>query len=322
MAAGADHLAQWVAQRSFAVTGAQGALGMRLVQALLRFGAPQVVCVGRRAGGSTSRRLRYVVSDVLSLDKLEEAFTNVDTVFHLAANANAHRCQEAPLKCMSTNTMGTATVTEACRKSGVNRLLLTSTSHVYSITSSLPATEDSPAAPASIYAASKLAAENLLYGLCTSSATLSCDILRMCNIYGAHLDPETVLGRALTLARNGQDLEMQNLDASRDFMHVDDAVTGLLMVASTDTTPGSVRVLNISPGKAHAVHEAATIIAELATAHHGREIHIRGSASLTEDIFFLDNTKLLRLTGWQPTINLHSGLVQAWQELCFSEGAY
>ena len=89
-----------------------------------------------------------------------------DAIYHLAAMTHVGQSWDEPLQVLQVNVLGTAVVLAAARQCGSDpTVLVTSSAEVYGAVtdpSKLPLREDSPTAPLTPYAASKLAAEALV----------------------------------------------------------------------------------------------------------------------------------------------------------------
>jgi len=89
-----------------------------------------------------------------------------DAIYHLAALTHVGKSWDEPLQVLQVNVIGTAILLAAARECRSNpRVLVTSSAEVYGAAtdpSRLPLREDSPTAPLTPYAASKLAAEALV----------------------------------------------------------------------------------------------------------------------------------------------------------------
>ena len=124
-----------------------------------------------------AEHLRSLGDDVVAIDREVEITDPVavlgamstaapDAVYHLAALTHVGQSWEEPLRVLEVNVLGTAAVLAAARQCGTApRVLVTSSAEVYGAVTdpeSAPAAEDSPTAPLTPYAASKLAAEALV----------------------------------------------------------------------------------------------------------------------------------------------------------------
>ncbi|HWW44023.1 MAG TPA: NAD-dependent epimerase/dehydratase family protein, partial [Acidimicrobiia bacterium] len=169
---------------------------------------------------------------------------------------------EDPLRTHLVNATGTLTVLEAVRSRPTTHLIVASSSSVYGRTRRLPQSEDLAPAPASPYAASKLAAEG--YARAHAAAFgLDVLVLRPFNVFGrfqpaghayAAVIPAFVAaaldGRPLTVHGDGRQ--------SRDFTHVDFVVAVLVDALRRRVTGGGP--VNLACGGRTSLLEVAGII--------------------------------------------------------------
>jgi UDP-glucose 4-epimerase len=105
--------------------------------------------------------------EVTDRDKLSEAFQDADGVIHLAALRS--RYNHLPMKVMETNVLGTFSVLEVARRSGVKKLLFSSSDAVLGIAQSVnefspeyvPIDEKHPLKPQDPYGISKMLGEEM-----------------------------------------------------------------------------------------------------------------------------------------------------------------
>lgn len=311
----------WLRQQSICVTGGRGLLGKRLVQRIVAGGGHRVVAFDRQSAilrddTRQSQSVEHVVGSILDLSNLDRTLLGCTVVFHLAALVHVGRSESDPLRCFEVNALGTAHVLEACQRLGIQRVIYASTSHVYGIPRQLPIDEEHPTAPLSVYAASKLAGEVALQGYAANYA-LSCDIVRLANVYGASFSPETVIGRALGQVVTGGSISLRNLATVRDFVHVDDVVEALVRLAATGDKGTGCRVVNVSTGQGVSVLEIAETLSNIAAEQGlGRPEVIQTGSGWDELVprLILDNRRLSKLIGWTPQISLEHGLRLALQE--------
>ncbi len=133
------------------VTGGAGFIGSNLADRLLSNGAEVVVydnfSTGQRRfveGLASAPGGSVVEGDVLDGDRLEEAMKDCDIVFHLAANADVRFGLEHPDRDLRQNTIATFTVLDAMRRTGVRRIVFSSTGSVYGEPDVFPTPEDCP----------------------------------------------------------------------------------------------------------------------------------------------------------------------------------
>lgn len=173
------------------VTGGAGCIGSDLAQALLERGDEVVVLDNLSSGKRehiqpllASEAFHWIEGDVLDEKTVDAAMSNVDIVYHLAANPDVKFREGEPTdKDLRQNTLGTYAVLEAARRHGVTKFAFASTSAVYGIAETLPIPEDHPTRPISLYGASKLGCEGLIHAF-QHLFDMQCWIFRFANIVG------------------------------------------------------------------------------------------------------------------------------------------
>ena len=169
--------------------------------------------------------------------------------------------------------------------------------------------EDDPLAPASIYAATKLAQEELVRVACTSLA-IPHAILRFQNVYGegqSLTNPYTgILSIFSTRIRLGLSLPIfEDGEETRDFVHVDDAAMAVLACIERPAEDGVT--LNVGSGTAVSVMSIARGLRK--TMGSAIEPHVTGQYRVGDIRHnFADISRLERVTGFRPQIPLEAGL--------------
>ncbi len=171
------------------VTGGAGFIGANLCRALVA--APEVdevvalddLSTGYRRNLASVDGVDLVEGSILDPVVLDDVFTGVDAVVHLAARPSVSRSMTDPMASFQTNAVGTMEVLEAARSRGSTQVVFASSSSVYGANPTLPKREDMAAMPVSPYAASKLAAEaaTLSYGRSFGLPVLA---FRFFNVFG------------------------------------------------------------------------------------------------------------------------------------------
>jgi dTDP-glucose 4,6-dehydratase len=182
------------------VTGGAGFIGSHVVDLLMERPGMRVTVVDKLTyAGSLENlalhdgadRFSFVQADVADADEMRRVVAGVDHVIHAAAESFVDRSIADAGEFVRTNVVGTHTVLEACRRSGIP-LLNVSTDEVYGEGSEVPGeglSEDDPLAPRSPYAASKAAGDLLCraYHVTHGSAVT---VARGTNAYGPRQHPE------------------------------------------------------------------------------------------------------------------------------------
>src|SRR4029077_12105427 len=155
----------------------------------------------------------------------------IDTVFHLAAQAIVGIANRAPLSTFETNIRGTWLTLEACRHLGVQRVVVAASDKVYGSHEVLPFDEELALRPRHPYEVSK-AATDLIARSYWSTFELPVAVTRFANLYGggdlnlSRLVPEAIVpplpARAPVIRSDGS--------PERDFLYVEDAAAAYVAI--------------------------------------------------------------------------------------------
>jgi UDP-glucose 4-epimerase len=233
------------------VTGAAGFIGSNLTDRLLleglRVRGYDNFSTGRREfleGARGSSAFELCEGDLLDLPKLTAAMSDVETVYHLAANADVRHGPEHTHKDLEQNTIGTANVLEAMKKSGVKRIAFASTGSVYGEPDVFPTPENAPfPVQTSLYAASKLAAEGLIAAYCEAFGIQSW-IFRFVSILGERYTHGHVVDFYEQLLRNPETLQvLGNGKQRKSYLYVQDCMDAILL--AMEQASAKVNIFNL-----------------------------------------------------------------------------
>ena len=148
------------------VTGATGAVGPCVVQALCKSGlghAIRTFSLDRPLSGAFPPDVDEQIGDVTDQVAVQSAMQCVDAVVHMAALLHIFNpVPEMGEKYERVNIGGTLTVIEAAIKAGVKRVVLFSTIGVYGPSDGCVLNEMSPTHPGTFYAQTKCDAERIV----------------------------------------------------------------------------------------------------------------------------------------------------------------
>lgn len=310
--------------RSVLVTGGYGLLGSWLVKALRAQRARTTVLKRDSVSASaltlegTEAHVNVVYGDITDGTLMERILTEyeVDTVFHLAAQTIVGIANRAPLSTFETNIRGTWMILEACRRVGVQRVVVAASDKAYGIHEELPYREGHALQPRYPYDVSK-AATDMIARSYWHTFGLPVAVTRFANLYGggdlnlSRLVPEAALaaieGRSPVIRSDGT--------LQRDFLYVEDAVAAYLAIWSLlEDGRGAGEAFNAGGDQPHSVLEVVKLTCEVAGS--GVTPEIRGTAAPPGEISrqWVDSTKLRELSGWVPQTSLRQGLERtvAW----------
>jgi CDP-glucose 4,6-dehydratase len=306
------------------VTGGHGFVGSHLARTLLEEGesvrvldrpGPRTADVGGiRPSGLDLLGIRgeveLVEADLRDIDGVAAAVSGAASVFHLAAQTIVGVARESPLDTFEVNVRGAWNVFEACRESGIERVLFASSDKAYGASPELPYLEDFPLRASFPYDASKAAADIVARSYARAYG-LPLAVTRFANVYGggdlnfSRLVPEAVVA---VLDRRRPQIRSDG-SPERDFLHVDDAVAAYLAIAAALERDGIAgQAFNAGGDRAHSVREIVELIAAAGGGEVEPEYLGDGSPDGEIDRQVVDSTRLRELTGWRPEVELADGL--------------
>ena len=317
------------------VTGATGIVGSWLCSELLDLGAHVVALVkdtdpqSELIRSGNIARLTVVNGNLEDYRTIERAVNEheIQTVFHLGAQAIVGAALRSPLPTFETNIRGTYNLLEACRVHAdrVQSVVIASSDKAYGDQDTLPYTEDSPLVGRHPYDVSKSCAD-LIAQAYHRTYGLPVGIARCGNIYGggdlnwSRLVPTTVRayieGRSPVIRSDGS--------LVRDYIYVKDAVSGYIRLAEGleyDHIKGEA--FNFGNEAPVTVLELVSEVQELMESQH-LETEILGVNEGEIHSQYLSTAKARKMLDWTPSNDLRSGLVEtiAWYRDFLSVGEH
>ncbi|MFB7496510.1 NAD-dependent epimerase/dehydratase family protein [Streptomyces sp. NPDC056161] len=256
-------------EQTVLVTGGAGFIGSHVVDLLAARDIPVVVVDD--LSNSTREHIRPHLDsgaavfhrlDILRTDDLAEIMSDgVDRVIHLAASVDMRVGLANNWVDVNQSVLGTRSVLEAMRVSGVAKLTFSSSSTVYGEPSVRPTAEhDGPFLPISVYGAAKLGAEGLisaynhLYGI-------EAAIFRFGNVVGGRMNHGVIYDFLEKLRRDPHRLEvLGNGRQRKNYFLAEDCARGIADLAPH--AAGGVLVANLGTVDTVAVTRIAAIVAE------------------------------------------------------------
>jgi UDP-glucose 4-epimerase len=295
---------------NFLITGAAGFLGSSLANQLSREGHLIRGLDDLSAGDpkALGPDVHFTRGDMSDRPKLWTLLQEVDVVYHLAARVSVPESMLYPRDYNNANVGGTVALMEAMRDVGVRRVVLASSGAVYGDLGEQPLKESLIPNPRSPYAVSKLAAEyyvrtiGTLWGIETVS-------LRIFNAYGpGQLLPAShppVVPHYLRQAQRGGTLVAHG-DGSqtRDFVYVDDVVSGMVAAATAPNIDGMV--INIGSGKETSISELIRCVQDVTGSN--AEVIYNPQTSGGVSRLCADLTLAKEKLNYRPSIGLVDGL--------------
>lgn len=250
----------------------------------------------------------FVKADIVDAD-LQGLLAEIkpEVIFHLGAQISVKRSVDDPERDATVNVVGTVRLAEAARKSGVRKVVHTSSGgSVYGTPPTYPTSEEIATDPASPYAAGKVAGEVYLNTF-RNLYNLDCSHIAPANVYGPRQDPHgeagvvaifaqaLLAGRATKIFGDGSD--------TRDYVYVDDVVDAF--VRASGTGGGGLR-FNVGTGVETSTRDLHTVIAQAVGAPDEPEFHPPRLGDLRRSK--LDISRAQNLLGWQPKVEFTTGV--------------
>ena len=299
------------------VTGAAGFIGSTLVDRLLADGH-SVIGVDDLSSGNSANIVgaedydtyEFAKADIVDADLLGLLTdTRPEVVFHLAAQISVSRSVSDAQFDSSVNVVGTVRLAEAARKTGVRKVVHTSSGgSIYGVPPVYPTDEDVPVNPASPYAASKVCGEVYL-NMFRNLYGLDCSHIAPANVYGPRQDPHgeagvvAIFSKALLSGRptkifgDGSD--------TRDYVFVDDVVDAFVRASGE---AGSGQRFNVGTGVETSTRDLHSAIAAAAGAPDAPELHPPRLGDVRRSC--LDNGRAKEVLGWAPAVATVDGIAR------------
>ncbi len=311
------------------VTGGAGFIGSHLVRGLLEKGASVRVMDNLSSGtpgnlAEVRDRIEFHQADITDPQACKKAAEGCRIVFHLAARGSVPGSVADPVGYNAVNVNGTLNVLEACRQTGVHRLVYSASSSAYGDSATLPKREDMPAAPKSPYAVGKLTGE--LYARVYAQVfNLSAVSLRYFNVFGSRQNPNSQYAAVIpafiaSVLRGESPRIFGDGGQTRDFCHVSNVVSAN-MLAGIATRPLAGEVVNIACGQNISLNALLEKIIGLL----GRRVQPQYLPPRQGDVrdSLADIAAADSLLGYRPVTYFDEGLAQtaAWYARQFKNSA-
>jgi nucleoside-diphosphate-sugar epimerase len=297
-------------QGTVLVSGGAGYIGSLLIPRLLERGYRVRVLDRLLYGDGGLRRilghpgLELIAADFRNVRVVREATQAVDAVIHLGAIVGDSACALDEILTQTTNVDATEAMAEACQALGVSRFIFVSTCSVYGASEGA-LDETSPLNPVSLYARTKIAAEQLL--LAQANVAFAPVILRLGTAYGLSPRPRFDLVVNLLTAQavvEGQ-AAIHGGSQWRPFIHVDDIGRALILTLEAPHEDVAGQVFNVGANEHnHQLQELGTVIGDLVpTAQVVTLDHVVDRRN-----YFVRFDKVDRVLGFAPTHSLRDGV--------------
>ena len=296
------------------ITGGAGFIGSHILQRFNRENCQITVLDNLHSGNRTNipEGVNFIELDICD-ERIIDVFekNKFEAVVHLAAQTMVNASIDDPIYDSDNNIRGTINILEACRKTGVRRIVFSSTAAVYGDVSAVPVLEDFTTDPLSFYGLSKLTVEKYLK-LYQKLYGLEYVILRYANVYGERQGDGGEGGvisifmkllaqnKALTIHGDGKQ--------SRDFVYAGEIANANWLALNTENIND---IYNISTQTETSINELVETLETIA----GKKFDINYGSPRQGDILrsVLSNDKASEKIGYKVETSLVEGLRRTYQ---------
>lgn len=298
------------------VTGGVGFIGSHLCEYLIGKG-DEVISVDNLGSGAKNnvktllknKNFRLMKHDIIKPLRIGG---KIDQIYHLASRASPKDFEKYPIEIALTNSIGTFNMLKLTVEKDA-RFLNASTSEVYGDPKTHPQTEDywgnvNPTGVRSCYDESKRFSEMLSISY-RREYGVDLRIARIFNTYGPRMriDDGRVVPNFIVQALKNEPITVHGDGTqTRSFCYVSDMIEGLYLLMNANTLSKTEGAVNLGSEEEVKVVELARMIRELV----GSSSQIQFKPLPTDDPMRrrADIKKAKRLLGWEPRVDLKTGL--------------
>lgn len=296
------------------VIGGAGFVGSHIVDQLVCENAGEIIVADNFVRGKRENldeaagdsRVRIVETDITDYEQLCDLMTGCDYVFHLAA-LWLHECVHHPRDAVKVNIGGTFNVIEAAHKTGIRKVVYSSSASVYGDALFTPMTEDHPFNNRTMYGATKIAGEQMFRAF-YEQHKLNYLALRYMNIYGPRMDDKgtyvSVIVKVLDRIDQGQrPVVFGDGSQAYDFIHVKDVARANILALKSEATDDAV---NVGTGVKTSINQLVERLIQLTGTSIKPEYRPQAEMFVTNRVG--STKKAHEVLGFAPTIDWWEGL--------------
>lgn len=317
---------------SILVPGGAGYIGSHTVVELLEAGMDPVVVDNLSTGHlqAVPKEVPFYEGDLRDAGFLDTVFSKhkIEGVIHFAASSLVGESTRDPLKYYENNIGATTRLLQAMEKSGVRRMVFSSTAAVYGEPESTPILESDRTCPTNPYGETKLAIERM-FAWCEKAHGLRYVALRYFNAAGAHPSgkigedhsPETHLIPIVLMAASGKldhvsifgdDYPTPDGTCLRDYIHVSDLGKAHVLAMRRLLDGGESAAYNLGNGSGFSVKEIISVAREVTGVNIKAQIAPRREGDPA--VLIASSEKIRGELGWAPKYaDLRQIIGSAWK---------
>lgn len=309
------------AGKNVLITGGLGFIGSNLAHALVEQGAKVTAfdALLPLYGGNEfnvadiREHVEVIIGDIRDEKLMAQVVIGKDIIYNLAAQVSYIDSQNEPFLDLDINGKGHLAVLEAVRVHAPQATVLFSSSRmVYGRILTTPVREDHPTEPLSLYGIHKLLGEKY-YRYYADTFGIRTISIRIPNPYGPRQQMKhnkySIVGWFVRQAMEGSTITIfGDGEQERDYLYIDDITSAFLELTNRGEAGG---VYNI--GTHERVRFVDMVDAVLAEVGSGTKEHVAWPKNYEKNEtgnYIADTSKIFELTGWQPEVNLKTGVAR------------
>ena len=321
------------------LTGGAGYIGSHICAAMTD-AAIQPIILDNFSNSSMSviPRIEKIVGRKIIIeqgDVCDDAFVSlvlekydIDAVIHLAAFKSVNESIEQPLKYYINNIGGMLSLLKAMESKSCNTLLFSSSAAVYGNQKILPIKEDAKRSYTNPYGQSKLICEDFLETLKENNPKWKIGVLRYFNPIGAHSSgliggnyeavPDNLISHICQVAMRklellkiyGGDYETYDGTGVRDYIHIEDLVTGHMQGLKSLIRDGKNFTVNLGTGVGYSVLDIVKTFENVNGVTIPYKIVGRRLGDISKS--FADPALAKNIISWEAKLSLNDMCRDAW----------
>ena len=309
------------------ITGADGFIGSHLTERLAKEGAIVKALSqynsfnnwGWLEDVNCKDDIEVLSGDVRDSNYIREITKGVDVIFHLAALIAIPYSYVAPDSYIDTNIKGTLNICQAAKDNNVSKTIITSTSEVYGTAKYVPIDENHPKQPQSPYSATKIGADAIAKSF-YNAFELPVVIARPFNTYGPRQSARAIIPTIITQIASGKkEIKLGDLTPTRDFNYVKDTCEGFVKIANCENVNGEE--INIGSNYEISMKDTLELIKKIMNSDVEFVVDSQRIRPKNSEVnrLWCDNTKIKKITGFEPKYTIEDGLKETIEWFCNSD---
>jgi len=304
------------------ITGGLGFIGSNIAHKLVEYGAKVTIfdaCLDPYGWNPANIReienkVNFIKGDIRDFETLKHTIVGKELIYHLAAQVGREISMENPRLDTDINCNGTLNLLEICSKWNQKvKIVYAGSRGQIGEPKYIPVDENHPCEPTDVYGINKLAAEKyiFLYSHIYGFPVVS---LRLNNVYGERCQMHNgfygILNWFMANAMTDKSITVYG-DGSqtRDYVHIDDVVDAFLRAGIS--ADANNEVFFVGSGIETVFLDMVKNVVR--AVGKGKIVHVPFPASREKiDIrrFVVTYEKINRTLGWQPRLDLSSGITK------------